>query len=354
MNNRKKIEAVDFTKALAITCIVIYHLIHDWMPLLPPIFRTLSPILSTGNHAFLVLSGFGLFYSYKRRPLSYFRFLLKRASKIYIPYIIAVYLYYRCWDIYIYDVERLPSLLSHIFLYKMFIPKYMCTFGGHFWFISTIIQFYLVFHLLVKLYDKLGVKRFLILTFSLNVVWALFTYVTGLDSERVWNSFFLQFLFEFSLGMAAADYFDKTKELFERLSPLKLFSIGFIGYALLMLLYFAGGFLADFTDLPGAVGFVFCALSLYKLGFRPFNRLMVLVSSFSYEWYLTHPLVIAFLHFRFDPYNVNLKNQLLISGFTFVMTILFAVAFHLVWVFVQRIFSLSAGWIRSRLRWTEN
>lgn len=354
MNTRKKIEAVDFTKALAITCIVIYHLIHDWMPVLPPIFRTLSPILSTGNHAFLVMSGFGLFYSFKLHPLSYPRFLLKRASKIYIPYVIAILMYYKCPDIYVPGGQRLPALLSHIFLYKMFIPKYMCTFGGHFWFISTIIQFYLVFHLLVKLYDKLGVKRFLILTFSLNVVWALFTYFAGLDSERVWNSFFLQFIFEFSLGMAAADYFDRTKELFESLSSLKLFSIGFLGYALLMLLYFSGGFLADFTDLPGAVGFIFCALSIYKLGFRPFNRLMVRVSSFSYEWYLTHPLVIIYLYFRFDAYFFSMKNQLLISGFSFVMTIVFAIVFHLVWVLIQRIFSLAAGWIRSGLTKAEN
>lgn len=42
--------------------------------------------------------------------------------------------------------SRMGALFSHIFLYKMFVSDYEMSFGGQLWFISTIIQFYIVFY----------------------------------------------------------------------------------------------------------------------------------------------------------------------------------------------------------------
>lgn len=332
MNTVKKIDAIDFIKALAITCVVAYHFITIYMLWMPETVRKLAYVLGTGCHAFLVVSGFGLFYSFKRRPLSAPRFWIKRLSKIYFPYIIVVYLSYRCGDIYLTsNVSRFSALMSHVFLYKMFFPQYEITFGGHFWFISTIIQFYFVFPLLVKLYNKLGTRRFLIGAFILNILWAVFTVLTGISEERVWNSFFMQFLFEFSLGMAAADHIDKVKDWYERSSVGKLLLIGAAGYAVLLITYFCGGVIGSFGDAPSAVGFVFCALALYKLGLKHFNSLMIRLSAVSYEWYLVHYLVLIVCYFRAWDYIDSFGKDLLFSTVIFFITLAAAIVFHYAW-----------------------
>lgn len=42
-------------------------------------------------------------------------------------------------------------LLGNLFLFKMFVPELESSMGGQMWFISTIIQFYIAWPLIVKL-----------------------------------------------------------------------------------------------------------------------------------------------------------------------------------------------------------
>ena len=43
-----------------------------------------------------------------------------------------------------------------MFLFKMFVPSLECAFGGQMWFVSTIIQFYLFYPLIVKMLEIKG------------------------------------------------------------------------------------------------------------------------------------------------------------------------------------------------------
>ncbi|MDM8154884.1 hypothetical protein QUW14_11285 [Bacteroides gallinaceum] len=47
--------------------------------------------------------------------------------------------------------EVLMPLLGNLFLFKMFVPELESSMGGQMWFISTIIQFYITWPLIVKL-----------------------------------------------------------------------------------------------------------------------------------------------------------------------------------------------------------
>lgn len=332
MSNSKKIEAVDFIRALATSCIVAYHIVTIYMDYLTPTVQKLGFVLATGTNAFFVLSGFGLYLSFKRRPLSAPAFWAKRLTKIYFPYIIIVIISYFYNNIYLaYDISRETALLSHIFLFKMFVPELENSFGGLFWFISTIFQFYLVFPLLVKLYDRLKAKKFLLLTLVLNLAWAVMTVVTGLEALRIWNSFFLQFLFQFSLGIVAADHIDSLALWIRKCSALKLFVIGVAGYAVLLAVYFAGGIFGAMTDLPSAVGFIFCALALYKLGIGRLNRFMVSLSTVGYEWYLVHNIVIVLCYYNRNGFVVGLKTDIAFAVYVFLATLVAAVIYHLAW-----------------------
>lgn len=65
--------------------------------------------------------------------------------------------------------DKLLQILSHIFLFKMFFNDLENSFGGQMWFVSTIIQFYLIWPFLLKLFNKsIGV----IYALLISMLWA--------------------------------------------------------------------------------------------------------------------------------------------------------------------------------------
>lgn len=102
---------------------------------------------------------------------------------------------------------------SHLFLFKMFVEKYEYSMGGQMWFISTIIQFYLFWPLLVKAFKWLSNKQKylpLIVGLVISTMWATLVVILHKESLRIWNSFFLQYLWEFMLGMFLAQCYKKN------------------------------------------------------------------------------------------------------------------------------------------------
>ena len=54
--------------------------------------------------------------------------------------------------------EWFMPLLGNLLLFKMFVPELESSMGGQMWFVSTIIQFYLAWPLIVKLFNIRGGK----------------------------------------------------------------------------------------------------------------------------------------------------------------------------------------------------
>ena len=73
----------------------------------------------------------------------------------------------------------------------MFFNDLENSFGGQMWFVSTIIQFYLIWPFLLKLFNKsIGV----IYALLISMLWATIVAMLGKSDVRVWNSFFLPIL----------------------------------------------------------------------------------------------------------------------------------------------------------------
>lgn len=108
-----------------------------------------------------------------------------------------------CWMLY-QGQEVLMPLLGNLFLFKMFVPELESSMGGQMWFISTIIQFYIAWPLIVKL---ININRGYWIALFISLSWATIVDILGLSEERVWNSFFLQYLCEFCLGMKLAELY---------------------------------------------------------------------------------------------------------------------------------------------------
>jgi peptidoglycan/LPS O-acetylase OafA/YrhL len=169
-----------------------------------PFPSSILKILSLGGggvHLFTFASGFGLASS---RYTDFSTYLNRRFSKVYLPYLIAITLIF-VLNLFLHLYwEGYEAYLAHVFLYKMFFDQYVGTFGYQLWFISTIIQFYLVFPLLSSLVKKYPWKTVLSVSILISIAYALTIAALGFGESRVVGSFFLQYLWEFVLGMVIA------------------------------------------------------------------------------------------------------------------------------------------------------
>lgn len=319
----KKIQFIDFLKGYSILTIILMHLIQNYMEL-PSLINKASSFGGAGVHIFIFCSGFGLFYSYLSKKLTFTEFLKKRFSKIYFPYIFIILI--SAFIPFMYtQSDKLTAVFSHIFLFKMFFNNYECSFGCHFWFISTIIQFYLIFNLLVMLKNKINNdKKFILINLCISISWWIITGLMGNSEIRIWNSFFLQYLWEFSLGMVLASKIHANKGIYTLPKSSIIFVASIIGLALYGILGFKGGFLKLFNDIPSLLSYGGIALLIYKLNINILNKFILKINTFSYELYLVHILVFSCV---FNLFNLNKIMAALIS---LLLALISAKLFHLI------------------------
>lgn len=301
-NSDGKILIVDYLKGFSIFTIALMHLLY-LMTSMPGKIITLSSIGGSGVHVFFVCSGIGLYTSYLKKKTSYGEFLKKRFLKIYLPYIFIIFI---CFFIpWVYDASnRAMSLLSHVFLFKMFVPKYEISFGEHFWFISTIFQLYALFIPMCRIKEKLSNNKLFVSLFGgLSIAWWIFCDRLGIGNIRIWGSFCLQYIWEFALGFILAEaFFNQTKF---KLNNYFLFAFSVLGIGLqsLMALHFDS--LKAFNDIPALIGYSSLALLLGNISIV--KNICNKLSVFSYEYYLVHMLVFGAVFRLIKPTGLLLQ-----------------------------------------------
>lgn len=291
----KKYEIVDFLRGYSIFTIVLMHLCMGYAS------GALGKALAFGGagvHVFILCSGFGLYLSYLKNPLGYSNFLRRRFGKVWIPYAIAVLLW-AGWYLLSKGFFPLRIVASHLCLYKMFSVELDTSLCYPYWFISTIIQFYLAWPLIVRLVRSQG-GYFIAL--AVSFLWSTMVGILGYEEMRPWGSFFLQYLWEFCLGMWIAEKCMREKENCRlmkicnyRWSWLITGAVGGMGVSALMA--WNGGILKLYNDIPSLIGYLSVALLIYKMGVKLVNRFFEWSNNFSYELYLVHSLMFAIMAF---------------------------------------------------------
>lgn len=288
----RRLPIIEFLKGYSIFTIIIFHYLQHFNLQRP--YDQFIFFGGTGVHLFILLSGFGLYLSYLNRPLPYPAYLKKRTSKIYFPYIAVVIVSALISLIVpIYD-NSLYALGGHVFLYKMFDESIMGSYGYPLWFISTILQFYLVFYILALLAKRLGNTGFLALCFVLSLAWTFAVLALGKESERIWNSFFLRYLWEFALGMVIASALLKNHYNFPfKASSAWLLVIGVLNCALYAFLAMKGGAVGKLiNDIPALIGYSSIAVWVYQVNVSVVNRFFLFTGRISYPLYLLHFLIL--------------------------------------------------------------
>ncbi len=283
----KKYEIIDFLRGYSIFTIVLMHLCQSNTS------GALSKAFAFGGagvHVFILCSGLGLYLSYLRKPLGYKDFLRKRFTKVYLPYVIAVALW-GTWLMINKGAFPMKEVMSHLLLYKMFSVELDTSLCYPYWFISTIIQFYLAWPLIVRLVRGWGGH---FLPFAISIAWSTLVGILGYDEMRPWGSFFLQYLWEFCLGMWIAERIFKGRLNLVDIKKMKWWwllvgAIGGMGLSALMA--WNGGWLKLYNDIPSLIGYLSVALLIYKISIKVVNRFFEWANSFSYELYLVHSLV---------------------------------------------------------------
>jgi peptidoglycan/LPS O-acetylase OafA/YrhL len=352
-----RIGALDFIRALAIIHIVIYHWYIEWyngsflivpegvaaniprlelfkdggvLGLAKNLFSFLFAYGFTSVNLFLLLSGFVLTYSLLSRPgkIKWFAFMVKRFKRIFIPFYISVaigvgflflrnYLFPAMGAAPIYG--WIDSLKLLFFPFAFFDIQLLQKFNGDYWYITLILQLYLLFPLLYTVLKRWGPVRFLAAVFVLTVAYR-FVAAYYLDTvpmgviypsanSYLLFSFFLPRLFEFGLGMALAWWQVKSGAFIERAGCGLCFLAGtvcaFSGFALNA---YRWGWI--FSDMVVAAGLFFFFLGIAKaIGSKGrIGKVMSKISDASYEIYLLHHY---FLNYFLMPLvlTLGIKNE---------------------------------------------
>lgn len=291
-----RIEYIDFAKGWAIFSIVCYHALQRVE--LSALWQKAIVFGGTGVHLFFLLSGFGLAMS--KSSDSALLFYKRRLVKVWLPYVLVLTISLLAAVFFNFFPDRFDAWLAGVGLYQMFSERYIESFGGHFWFVSAIVQFYFAFPFLLWLKRNLNNDwLFFGLSLAVSVVWWLTVYFLGKGDSRVWNSCFLQFLWEFALGMALADGTRRTGHGARQFwncawwvyLPIALI---FSGVMILMILEM-GDAGKIFNDIPALIGYTAFSIFFFQIGDKflpPLKRFFLWVGGFSYSLYLVHILVL--------------------------------------------------------------
>lgn len=272
---------------------------------------------------FSLVSGFGLYLSHLNKPLKYGDFLKRRFLKVYLPFIIVIFVSALIPFMYTGN-DRLMALLSNIFLFKMFNEYFMSAFGGHLWFVSMILEFYLVFPLLTIVISKGKPGFHILLALLISIGWATMVGVLGKTGVRIWDSFFLQFLWEFVLGMELAKWYKANPNALQLPKKIILILASAVGIGIMGYTGMKGGVLKLYNDIPTLIGYLSLSLLIYSFGIKWLNRFFIYTNAFSYEWYLIHILV-------FSSTFYFLKGILplgLVAGIGLITSYLLAIGYH--------------------------
>lgn len=289
---------INFAKGYSALAILIYHGLSSLE--LPIFVEQAASFGGAGVHLFIFLSGFGLGWS--SSSLSLAAFYRRRLVKIWIPYVLALSLSLGAafaWNLF---PDRWEAWLAAVGLCQMFSSQWAETLGGHFWFISTIIQFYLLYPLLAWFQRRSKTRvAFLIGCFVVSLAWWVVVSFLGKAELRHWNSFFPQFLWEFALGMSvcmwlksgklASAFKDWWRE--DRWWAWAGLSVLASSVMLGMVMAF-GSIGRVFNDVPAFIAFSSLSVAVFLFG--GFQRgLFEWLGTFSFSLYLIHILVLKLL-----------------------------------------------------------
>ena len=329
----KKIKNIStIGKVLAILMIVIFHLFDSIEKIDSNIFHSLifkmTHIGSQGIHFFFFISAFFIYLKYNtlsKYNLLFFKWLIKRLKKLYPTYIASIFTISIIYYLFFNQTFTIEEIIINIFpLIRNFNSEYIHSINGNFWFLHTLIEFYLVFPLLIKLSNKTTNIEFMFFTYLIVIFYILYyTFYLSVDSASLnpYSSFFLNYLYDFSLGIILAKYLKVHKQITFNLSYLLILIIILEIIGVILSQYNAFG--RNINDLFFSIAIISLILLFSNLITHMNNKFIdYLISFFKtkvYDIYLTHHPMIKIIMLQ----EISSGILLALLGFLIIIPISF-------------------------------
>ena len=306
--SRSKLGEIEWIRSICCILVIIIHVTAEyWNSFTVGSLQYKFNILLNGISQFAVpcfvfISGFVLYYVYHNREYKILDFYKKRIPKLVFPYLI--------WS-FVYIFVRHAYYSSPISLINVVKDLLVGRASGHLYYMILIIQFYLVFPLLLKAYEKIDNKILSMGIFTIgNII--IMEFVKMPFKDR----FFMNYLIFFGLGFLLADL------KIEGFEFNKILKIGIMSVYLIFSIYYLTDRYRAMAGLPlmwnglyRYAWWIFSLISIISIYLLSSilndikhslvnNRMITSLSNHSFTIYLSHMLFITILR------NLKLFNQL--------------------------------------------
>lgn len=292
--NKQYFYEIHFLRALACVAVLIVHVtathyyIHEqtfnWLTLF------LNQISRFGTPMFAVISGFLLFYQVHKRGFNFNKFLKSRTAKLIMPFFFWS-IFYLLFKKYVLNVQITvnPSFVFDFIMGNSY---------AHLYFISLVIQFYILFPLLQMIRTKLAWWITTMLALAIHVYFSSFsisnptTFIEHFINHR---AFFPSWIFYFMFGGLLAVYWDS---LVQRISKFRnVFIILNVTVVIGAVIEYnmMGSIPANrITNLINIPILALSIISIYGLldRWKSTRQLLKLIGTLSMGIYLIHPVVL--------------------------------------------------------------
>ena len=303
---------------IAILWVVFYHfgLPGDAKALYP--LRFLMMLGFNGADIFFLLSGFGLYYSFHKRPnaMAFYKKRLLRILPLFIIFVLA--------EILMASLANHQDIQMESIYHKILLIDFLSGKNVYHWFIASIIACYLIFPLMYYIMEK-GLI-YVIFCFSLLMAYVLTFYIGFTHNDRFLYNFFLTRIPSFVFGV----YIGKISKLENRQEKFFLSKSFVYTSVIACFLYYPLLFKFVRNDIPWRYGFIFypsCIFSyslsmliadlLGKIRYKRYSTFLVKfirnVGISSLELYFVHmlllgcPIRLTSINLPIDPLLVMLS-----------------------------------------------
>lgn len=372
MNKRKHVEELLYIRAICAIGIFTIHatgvfaVLSDLNSKVEYLATFLNQFFRFGTPVFITISGFVLFYNY--RSMAEFNikaFAKKKLLFIVMPYIIWSIVYF-IFTAYMYSVNINFEAIE-LFLYKLIVGNTY----SHLYFIFLVVQFYILFPIILKYLGEHMKKKPMTILFTclvLQVSLLVYEYyfksptsnlLLGLFNKYYWKSIFGWF-FYFIFGGIIAFHYEKFLDYMSK--NIKMFLLGYFTSVILFLgevylciyVYFGRGYYDNLGSIrPMNIVysvFTFCMLLYWTRRIidlnNPITNIFKSFGTYSLGIYFAHPLVLEYFKIRLFGYfpsffgysRLSSLIVIVIVGFVLTIGLCYLISFFRIrWLFLGKV-----------------
>lgn len=298
-NRSGRLEELDFFNAVSCLLVILVHVLSIGITTLDRGSWQLALIYFPWNLSAFVVPAFLFSGAVKmagqlESDVSYIPYILRRIRKIYLPYVIAVAIYYPVFLHLGIAKGSVRSFFSYLFIGNL---------SSHFYYIVIVMQFYILMPLWRQLVKR--IPWYIALTVSMIISLIMLKSgavlqcfgITFKYSDRV----FLTYLFFWVLGLYVGQNYSAVRDsimknrravLLSGLAVLLFGLINYLQYAKNVYIY-DGGHLKPFTDTLSILILLCLCIALKESSLAGLKRLLSKISRASYTVYLYHSLFLT-------------------------------------------------------------